>query len=552
MAVKTALAFLSNRAEPGADAAPVSLKGLAFVCLLALLPALYVQWDFAAKPPPGNHVSGFFQGDMPTYVCYARMGEPRTLGLTYQNAHDIREEGVTPLVNLPISVMGWLLKAGMGPVVLEHAMRIVFGFTMFFVLGLLLRVVFPDRKWFWLGFLVTSIGGGFTWWTAFGDMPDGTLNQFSWVLMRTRMLQQTHYWWFLDLYRNLWYPLELAYHTMLFGQLYGLATRRWRLACVCHALGCLSNPFLGIQMSGIQLPVLLWAFLWTRERPKKRFLAISFTVAALFVSYYALLLPLDDVARSLEDQHRFAYRHNLEGWVMQIEYGPALIGLIGLVVDRGFRRMIRDQWTLVPPLMLALVTLALSQHGRLGFGTLMPMHFTRGYLHTGLWILTLAWGVRLAMLWKFKQVVVAAAFGAVLMSLPGTLFFLRWEQLHGPQAQGVIWPHDYQEVLDELEAVEEPQNVVVHDWELGRQICALTWHRSAFGTELTTPHYAARVDDLRQYARSGVEPELIAWADVVIVRPSQGELRRRLEVAEAWESWFENRTWKMFRRTTTP
>ena len=530
----------------------MSSKQLALVSVLVLLPALYVQWDFAASPPPGHHVSGFFQGDMPTYVCYARMGEPSTLGLTYQNAHDIRDDGGTPLVNLPISLMGWLLHAGMGPIVLEHVMRIVFGFTMFFVLGLLLRVVFPDRRWFWMAFVVTSIGGGFTWWTALHDMPDGTLNPISWILMRTRMLQQTHYWWFLDVYRNLWYPLELAYHTMLFGQLYALATRRWRMACSCHALGCLSNPFLGIQMSAIQLPVLLAAFLWTRARPAKRYLAVSFVAALLFVSYYALLLPLDDVARSLEDQHRFAYRHNLELWVMRIEYGPALLGLLGLVVDRGFRRMIRDQWTLVPPLALALVTLVLSQHGRLGIGTLMPMHFTRGYLHTGLWILTLAWGVRLAMLWKLEKVAVVAAALAVAMTLPGTYFFLRWEQLHGPQAQGVIWPHDYQEVLDLLEDEPEPKRIVVHDWELGRQICALTWHRSAFGTELTTPHYSARVQDLHEYARTGDPPALIEWADVVIVRPSQGDLRRRLEVDAGWEPWFENRTWKVFRRTTSP
>ena len=183
----------------------------------------------------------------------------------------------------------------------------------------------------------------------------------------------------------------------------------------------------------------------------------------------------------------------------------------------------------------------------------MPMHFTRGYLHTGLWILTLAWGVRLAMLWKFKQVIVAAAFLGVAMSLPGTLFLSSM----GAAAWTASARCDLAPRLSggarRTRGRGRPTERRGSRLGTGPSDLPLTWHRSAFGTELTTPHYAARVDDLRQYARSGEEPELIAWADVVIVRPSQGELRRRLEVAEAWESWFENRTWKMFRRrATTP
>ena len=523
---------------PAAGPRPRRRAILAAAALVTLaFSALLLSWP--ARAPEGLHLSGFYQGDMLTYVCYARMTQRSATTLGYASPHDVRDDAPPLLVNLPISAMGWLLSAGVPAGAVGHVFRLVFGVLMLFALGAYLRVVFPRRRWFWPAFVLVGLGGGVAWVAALWALPEDLAEgqTLDWLAGEVRSLENAYYWWFLDVFRNLTYPLEAVYHALVFGQLWALGTGRHRPALAFHALGCLSNPFVGIQMSGVQLAVLgLEALPKGRARARRAF-AASAAIAFAFVVHYALVLPTDPAIASLQAQHADTLAEPLGLEELLLGYGPALLGPLALLLDRPFgRHVFTAQRALVPAAVLALWTAALAQNSRLPFDQqLMPLHFTRGYFHAGAWILTLAWLRHLAgRAPRFARLAPPLAAALALLLLPDNLFYARARYAELPQQPHLAWGDDQEAVLAWLRAAPPDRHVVAMDEALGRLVCALTPHRSAFGTALTTPHHFARREQMEGFQGAGEEPPLVAWADVLVLARHDGR-RRALVEGGAWE-----------------
>ena len=131
---------------------------------------LLLSWR--GRAPHALVMSGMFQGDFPTYLCYGRMAAKTPAALSYASPHDLREPPRAWLVNLPISVIGWLLMAHVPPASIEMVMRAAFGLEMYLGLAWMLRRVFSDSWWRWLAFFVIGLGAGVAWaWTLHERAP---------------------------------------------------------------------------------------------------------------------------------------------------------------------------------------------------------------------------------------------------------------------------------------------------------------------------------------------------------------------------------------------
>jgi hypothetical protein len=524
------------------------------------LSAVLLSWTWRA--PADVTFSGWFQGDMPTYACYGRMAASTATTLSYANPHDLRESPPPVLVNLPISVIGWLLRLGLPAPWTEHVLRLVFGVLMYAALAALLRRVFRPGPWFWAAMVLVGVGSGFAWLGALRDasgpwLDAGGLDLNVPALARrwregVRAIEAPYYWWFLDTFRNLMYPLELAYHALIFGQLWALGTRRFGTSLLFFALACLSNPFVGIQACGVQLASLSLACL-RAPRPLRAWLA-SGAIAAGFVAYYGVLLPSDEVIRSVQEQHQAQLDSPLTLASLLAGHGPALLAPLAVLLDPAFRRALWKRFHLVPVLTLVAWTALLSQNSRFGLDEqLMPMHFTRGYLHAGLWIVLLAWlQLRLGSATAPRRGAFVAALLAVL-TLPDALLFVEDQYRDMPHSPTLVWNADWQQMHDELRREERPRRVLVNSYAFGRQICALHPHRTVFGGPLTTPHYAERQAALEEFrSNPRFEPPLVAWADRALVQRSDARLTAAFVGSRGWRKRLENREWALFERVSEP
>lgn len=493
-------------------------------------------------------MSGMFQGDFPTYLCYGRMAAETRDTLHYASPHDLREPPHALLVNLPISLIGWLILVGVPPASIEMVMRIVFGLGMYLGLAWMLRRVFADSWWRWLAFFVVGLGSGLAWAWTLHLRPEGappvTLDSLRGAV---NWLEQPYRWWFLDVARNLMFPLELVYHTIAFFLLGALVAKRWRLAIALQVVAALSNPFVGLQFCCVTLLALLCS-----RGPTWKLRAASLGVLLALVAYYKGVLGGDDVIRSLQDEHRTYLQDPLTVKDFLLGHAVPLLGLVPLALDVKFRRTVMRSGALVPLLSLFAVSLAFAEHSRLKWAPpLLPMHFTRGYLHVALWTTLLLWFRWLARRRRWlAPPAIAMALVLVLAVLPDDVLFFydQWHDL--PHVPSLAWSPDWQASLDRLERLPGERHVLATDWAFGRHVCALTRHRSAFGTPYTTPHYAERLGEVDRWKRApdGPEPPTVRWADTVVVPGSDFLWRGAMRRSARWREELCNSAWCVYTR----
>ena len=505
-----------------------------------------------ALTPPGHVHSGLVQGDMPTYLCYARATLRTASQLEYASPHDVRDDAPPLLVNLPISLTGALLQAGLDERGVDRAIRLVFGSAMLWLAMLLAARVVRPMALRWTAALVVAFGAGFAWLEAWWK-ADGTP---SWAELRGAIggIETEYVWWFLDTFRNLTYPLECIYHVLMFAMMLALGTERRGLAVGMLAGACLANPFVGLQAGGVFF--LSEALAWVSARDRRRFARArrGFWIAGAvvflgFVVWYGVVQPLDPALASLQRQHAGTLAEPLSWKGLLRGHGPAAFFWLTLLDPRFRRRVIHDA-SLRPILALALVTLALVEQTHLTTSLrLMPMHFTRGYLHLAAWLVVFAWvahrvprtfGLRGSTSW----------FALVLPALLvlDNVAFVQARATELPQRPHLVWTDATQEVLDALRAIPGSRRVLVHEEALGRNVCAYTPHRSLFGTALTTPFNFQRDEQMRAWNERPDEiPPIVAVAHVVVLPRGR---RRHADALEAhgWSAGLENTEWRIFVR----
>ncbi len=521
------------------------LLGLASFAVALAFTLILVSWEYRISE--SEVLSGWYQGDFPTYLCYARGTSEGSLGLSYPHAHDLRPDRPAVLVSLPISLLGGLLAIGILPENVEQLMRVFFGTTMFFALGWALSPLFPDRRWFGLVWVGTAFGGGMATLVAIfygADSVDA-------VVSGARSLEQSYYWWFLDVFRNLMYPLEAIYHTLLFLHLGLLIRMQYGAATATLAVLCLCNPFAGIQSAALHGLTLLIAM--TRHQVRRSTLLASVLVVFCFVFYYKYYLPLDPVIRIVQDFHTNAYGETLTWKSAWLGYGLALPFVIAALFDPSWRQLLRREWLLWPVIVLGVTSLSLSLNTLfLGDYGLQPMHFTRGYLRTAIWVIAMHWLFLRSKVFKrdmFRNLIAVTAAGLTLLTLPDSLAFIHDQYRLPPHYSSLRWNHNQEAVLDWLREQPGSLRVTVHDWSLARQICALTPHRSAFGTAFNTPFFPQRSQQYKALLTCSEQiqresSELTLWTDVLIV-PTRHSMKLR-SGCPSWHEVMISPDWSVF------
>lgn len=498
-------------------------------------------WFF--RIPSSYHFSGLFQGDMPTYLCYARVARHSPTLLSYANPHDLRDSPVPIFVNVHLSVMGWLIGMGLSPTAIEMGSRLVLGTAMFTALGAVVRHVTGRGPLYWPLLLLLSTGGGVSWLATIEHAYDVD----AWMVA-ARGASWPYYWWFLDLFRNLMYPPEILFHLLMFAMLAALGRRRYDLATIVYGIACASNPFIGVQTSGVMMGLALVL----PRRAGWKWRAAVFAIAASFGTFYRVLVGLDDVGQSIQQQHFGVHPASLTWDSLLVGHGPALLGVAALLFDARFRRLFVRMPLGLPILGLAAWTMVLMLHGYvLEEHGMQPMHFSRGYFFLCMWLVCFSW-LRVRMLRSSRNAKLAVGYALALFVLPDNLLFLRDQYVTMPNVPILVFSRPTEALHRHIASLDGERNVLLDNWFTGGWLCATTDHHFAFGTPLTTPHYAERRAEVEAFRSDpSVETPVVQWADMMAVMAEDPRLVAAARQA-GWIETFHNSEWYVFERPPAP
>ncbi len=244
-------------------------------------------------------------------------------------------------------------------------------------------------------------------------------------------------WWFLNLGRNLVFPVEAYYHALALGAVWMAMRNNFRAALWLAFILSLSHPFTGLQFL---LILVAWCGLETGFL-RNRTIPFMFPVMLLVILAFHLFYNV--VLLDLFPEHRAVFLQWSVAWVEPISAFLPADFLVGFFAWRAMRNWkLASQLFSTPANRLLLIWFAVSfllVHHDLLIAPRQPLHFSRGYTWIPLFllgvqpllrILEAAFSLKSAML---RVVVVGAIF------LLGLSDNLAWFGLHGAMALAPRW-----------------------------------------------------------------------------------------------------------------
>ena len=474
---------------------------------LLLLPVyLFYLAHFTNRVASGT---GFLLDDMPYYMADARAYFDAghftlTYGLPFSPDPNTPRIYFQPLT-LALGVF-WKL-TGSDPGILFTVAGLTFAICCARVIIALYDEIVPlTSPAAWLGLLCFFWGGGLLTLTGFfyslaiGKRPIVHLLDFD----------PAYGFWFLNLGRNLIFTTEAFYHLIFLASILLILRRRFAWALACAALLSASHPFSGVQL----LAVLgVWSVIeWAGNRPDRPplyFPVILCVLTVLHVGYYMVLLSY------LSEEHRVLQQQWSLPWLLPFSSMLAAYGVVGalaaIALIEHWRRTRSFSWTQRLFLIWFAVSLALAKHD-LVITPVQPIHFTRGYIWTPLFLIGAPVLVR---------AIAAASHAAVIrLIVPGVIVGLFlfdnavWFALVGvAEHRG-----DYGQTLDMeewaiIEKFREPRFagylVVSQSPKLGYLATVYSPLRSWYSHAYNTPHSELRRKELDRFFDDGSEPS--AW-----------------------------------------
>jgi hypothetical protein len=320
--------------------------------------------------------------------------------------------------------------------------------------------------------------------------------------------------WFLNLGRNFIFTTESSYHLIFLSSIVLVLRRRFTVALVCAALLSASHPFSGLQLIAV---LGAWSIVeqlaGEPDRPPLFFPATLCAFAVFHLGYYLWFL---DYA---SEEHRALQQQWALAWVLPVPsllagYGPvALLAAVGVVARWRRTHSLNRVHRLL--LVWFAVSLALAKHDLL-IAPVQPLHFTRGYIWTPLFLLgapILVWAVE-----------TASHFAMARFAVPGTLIGL----LLLDNAAWFLWvaAHDYYSAQPYGLTLDPQEEAVIRTFQdpryagylvvsqiskLGYLATVYSPLRSWYSHRFSTPHAEERQAQTKAFFADGQEPS--GWYD---------------------------------------
>lgn len=330
---------------------------------------------------------GFLQNDNPLYISYANQYlDADKVSLFYSNPFNESNNYSKIYFQLQNFLYLILLKTGILPGWVLLLMTCLFSFITFKILIGIHDHLMPESNTRILNIILFAWGGGLL--VLFG-IPVSLSHNLTHLdnFDKIFLLDPSWGWWGLNIGRSLLFSAEAYYHALFFGGIYLILKRKWGFALLISLLIILSHPFTGVEYLSI---LCLWILIETIIN-KNNYIPFWFsltTLVFLFLHIFYYLFYLNRFPEHASVHQQYSINWNLR----YFNIIPAYI-LVGLFAFLNIFRINLFSVFFNKPinrlfLSWLIATLFLTNH-ELFIKPMQPLHFTRGYVWSGLFLLGL-------------------------------------------------------------------------------------------------------------------------------------------------------------------
>ncbi len=485
------------------------------------------------------NATGFIQNDQPYYVANGREVFERGNGFAYPNPYD-------PDPDAPVIYFHWLIwlygaavkLLGADPALFPLLSGLIAGIACSWLTFRIVEHLLPDSRFVIPLFLLAMWGGGLLCLGGLLFAPDPTTSLPTTSLADRLLFYDPAYgWWFLNWGRNVMYPTEAVYHTIVAATWLAILRGRENLALLGGALLASTHPFSGLQLLLFLGGWFVYRLIVLRSWPAAARLIAWFAILTPFLGYYLVFL-------NRYPQHVVMQRDWTEvpqDWIipfptMFLAYAPvAVLALWRLITEP---RPWKSDVVLFAGCFC--VTLILIKHDLFVRAHKQPIHFSHGYEWMPLFLLGLPKLQQVFIrVWNRESLGRKFAFCIVLFGL-GTLDNLTF--IVESWTNGAAEPKYLTRAEREMFAWMEQQHLtgvlLCPDRDLSYLAATYTGVRPWFGHGYNTPDFPQRVKRLSAYLMTRRWETWLDQIDYLLVP------KRMLHVAKARQSdWLPDAHW---------
>lgn len=478
------------------------------------LPVVGLYAIHAVNAPPGFGPSGFVQYDQLYYMANARELLDSGGGLTYGNPfspdYTTAKVYFQPITAILAAIL-WSTGADPGTIFVAFGAVVVL--LCLRTMIALYRHLFPLRDFAdHLGLLIFAWGGGLL---VAGGLARMVVTGDPDVLA----YDPGAGWWFLNLGRNLVYPTEALYHLLFLGAVLQLLRRRWATGIALAAVLSASHPFTGIELLGILFGWwLIERFVVANRAVPNWFGGGLAVLIAIHVAYYLVFLHLNPEHRSLFIQWR-SFEALLTWKTIVLAYAP-VGGLALWSLRRG--ELVHAVFAIAHNRLFAVwfAGAFVLANNDLLIQPIQPLHFTRGYIWTPLFLLgaPLLVSILRHLVGQRRPVGLAAA-----AALTGIFLFdnAAWILLKLRQPVGLYLTTNQRALFDWLGSEANRGGLVLANPQLAYSATAYTPLRGWLTHYYNTPFKALRKAELDALFTTGKLPAATDTRTVLVIRDEQ-------------------------------
>lgn len=330
------------------------------------------------------HPTGFIQYDNVAYVAYGKQyNDADTFHLQYSNPFNESDHYKPIYFQTQSLFFALLLKIGVPVEWILIPFNLICSVFCFLLLIAIYDCLTENKKFRSFIIWMLAWGGGLL--CASGIIAHFILKREGSLLNDLFFLDPEFGWWGLNFGRSIFFSCEAYYHLLFLGSVYALLRKKWTVTILLMAVLSLSHPFTGIEFISIISVWCLIEFLFNRREIPAWFLVAVVFVLCFHLYYYLIYLEKFPEHKSVSEQYALRWRL---GWYRII---PAY-GIVGLFAILSIcKPSIRNFFRLRSNRILIcwfVVAFLLANH-EIFIKARQPIHFTRGYIWTSLFLLGL-------------------------------------------------------------------------------------------------------------------------------------------------------------------
>lgn len=351
--------------------------------LALTLPVIAFFLGYLLNHSPELIPTGFIQYDNVSYLAYARQYlDAGHLHFLYSNPFN-EQPGPAIYFQPQTLLFALLLYIGIPAESILIFFTIISSIVCFRILIALYDYLLPGSRYRKLNIWLFAWGGGLL--TLAGAAAHFYLNNDKSFFQNLFIIDPEFGWWGLNWGRSILFSCEAYYHALFLGIILCILKKKWIMCLGLMAIISLSHPFTGIEILAIVSAWSLFEFFLRKKEVPFWFATGSFLLLCFHIYYYLFYLNSFPDHKMVSEQYalnwRLGFYRMIPAYIL-----TGMLAFVSIYIS-SFKTFFASRSN---RLFLAwfLIAFLLANH-EIFMKARQPIHFTRGYIWSSLFLLGL-------------------------------------------------------------------------------------------------------------------------------------------------------------------